>query len=248
VIPLSPSLDHVGPLTRTVADAAILFAAISEEAPKRPAKLDSRNLRIAIPRRFFYEDLDPEIARAVEEALRVFRTLTASMREIELAVDTDRTLQAAESWAVHAESVARHPDLYQPETLRRLLLGKDTPEAEMIERGRQLKTARDEIRSRFHDVDLLITPTTPIQAPALRELQANPENLRPREVMLLRNTRPFNVWGLPAISVPCGFSQSGLPIGLQIAGAHGEEAKVFQLAQAYEEVTEWHKRHPGCSL
>jgi aspartyl-tRNA(Asn)/glutamyl-tRNA(Gln) amidotransferase subunit A len=247
VIPLSPSLDHVGPMTRTVADAAILFAAIAGDAPRRE-KLDSRNLRIAIPRRFFYEDLDPEIARAVEEALLLFRNMTASIREIELAVDTDRTLQAAESWAVHAESVARNPDLYQPETLRRLFLGKNTPGPEMIERSRQLEMARDEIRSRFHDVDLLITPTTPIPAPGFAELQANPENLRPREVMLLRNTRPFNVWGLPAISVPCGFTKAGLPIGLQIAGAHGGEAKVFHLAQDYEEVTEWHKRHPACSL
>jgi aspartyl-tRNA(Asn)/glutamyl-tRNA(Gln) amidotransferase subunit A len=248
VIPLSPSLDHVGPITRTVVDAAILFAAIAEEAPKRPEKLDARNLRIAIPRRFFYEDLDPEIARAVEEALLVLRNMTASSQEIELVVDSDRTLQAAESWAVHAESVARNPDLYQPETLRRLFLGKNTPGPEMIERGRQLEMARDEIRNRFNDVDLLITPTTPSAAPSFAELQANPENLRPREVMLLRNTRPFNVWGLPAISVPCGFTKAGLPIGLQIAGAHGDEAKVFHLAQAYEEVTEWHKRHPRCSL
>jgi aspartyl-tRNA(Asn)/glutamyl-tRNA(Gln) amidotransferase subunit A len=248
VIPLSPSLDHVGPITRTVADAAILFAAIGEDAPKRPEKLDSRNLRLAIPRRFFYEDLDPEIARAVEDALLVFRNMTASFREIELVVDTDRTLQAAESWAVHAESVARNPEQYQPETLRRLLLGKDTPGPEMIERRGRLEIAREEIRSRFDDIDLLITPTTPIPAPTLTELQAKPENLRPREVMLLRNTRPFNVWGLPAISVPCGFTKAGLPIGLQIAGAPGEEAKVFQLAQAYEEVTEWHQRHPSCSL
>ena len=248
VIPLSPSLDHVGPMTRTVADAAILFAAIAEDAPKRPEKLDSRNLRIAIPRRFFYEDLDPEIARAVEEALLVFRNMTASIREIDLVVDTDRTLQAAESWAVHAESVARNPDLYQPETLRRLFLGKNTPGPEVIERGRLLAMARDEIRRHFNDVDLLITPTTPIPAPGFAELQANPENLRPREVTLLRNTRPFNVWGVPAISVPCGFTKAGLPIGLQIAGAQGDEAKVFYLAQAYEELTEWHKRHPPYSL
>lgn len=79
-------------------------------------------------------------------------------------------------------------------------------------------------------------------APALAELQAHPDDLRRRELILLRNTRPFNVLGLPAVSVPCGFTRAGLPIGLQIAGAPGDDARVLQLAHAYERVTEWHKR------
>jgi len=91
---------------------------------------------------------------------------------------------------------------------------------------------------------LLVTPTTPIPAPAIAELKATPDALRPAELKLLRNTRPFNVWGLPAISVPCGFTQSGLPIGLQIAGPHWREDLVLRLAHAYEQATAWHKRHP----
>ena len=86
----------------------------------------------------------------------------------------------------------------------------------------------------FADVDLLVTPTTPIPAPAIADLKKDPEALRPAELILLRNTRPFNVWGLPAISVPCGFTKSGLPIGLQIAGPHWREDLVLRLAQAYE--------------
>jgi aspartyl-tRNA(Asn)/glutamyl-tRNA(Gln) amidotransferase subunit A len=245
-IPLSSSLDHIGPITRTVTDAGILFAAIEENAPKPIENAATKTLRIGIPRNFFYEYLDSDVAAAIEEALLVLGKLTASSREITLSVDTDRTLQAAESYAVHAESIAATPELYQPETLRRLLGGKDFIESEIAHHRRQLEVARHEIKSVFSDVDSLVTPTTLIPAPRLADLQANPENLRPREVVMLRNTRPFNVWGLPAISVPCGFTKAGLPIGLQIAGAHGQEATVLQLAQAYEDATEWHKHQPRC--
>ena len=96
----------------------------------------------------------------------------------------------------------------------------------------------------FEDVDVLVTPTTPVPAPAIDELKQNPDLLRPRELLLLRNTRPVNVWGLPAISVPCGFTNAGLPIGLQIIGPHWREDRVLQLAHAYEQATDWHKRSP----
>jgi aspartyl-tRNA(Asn)/glutamyl-tRNA(Gln) amidotransferase subunit A len=94
----------------------------------------------------------------------------------------------------------------------------------------------------FDGVDVLVTPTTPLPAPSIADLTANPDALRPAELRLLRNTRPFNVWGLPAISVPCGFTQGGLPIGLQIAGPHWREDMVLRLAYTYEQATAWHKR------
>jgi len=93
----------------------------------------------------------------------------------------------------------------------------------------------------------LITPTTPIPAPVLAELQAHPDQLRPAELVMLRNTRPFNVWGIPSISVPCGFTRSGLPIGLQLSGPAWGEATILRLAHAYEQTTEWHKSDPGLS-
>jgi aspartyl-tRNA(Asn)/glutamyl-tRNA(Gln) amidotransferase subunit A len=110
-----------------------------------------------------------------------------------------------------------------------------------------LERERREITSVFADVDVLVTPTTPIPAPTIAELKQNPDLLRPRELLLLRNTRPINVWGLPAISVPCGFTESGLPIGLQIIGPHWGEARVLQVANAYEQATAWHKRQPPTS-
>jgi Asp-tRNA(Asn)/Glu-tRNA(Gln) amidotransferase A subunit family amidase len=92
---------------------------------------------------------------------------------------------------------------------------------------------------------VLVMPTTPMAAPAIAELKANPEALRPAELKLLRNTRPFNVWGLPAISVPCGFAASGMPIGMQIAGPHWREDSVVRAARAYEQATAWSGRRCG---
>jgi aspartyl-tRNA(Asn)/glutamyl-tRNA(Gln) amidotransferase subunit A len=257
VIPLSPSLDHVGPITRTVLDAALMLQAISGFDTNDPGSADmpvadyvadlhtgSQRMRIGVPRKFFYEELDPEIASAVEEALVVLRALTGNMSEIELDVPTDRKLQSAESYAYHAVFVSRSPELYQPETLRRIRTGEGISDAEVEQRLRELKEIRREIGKVFEAVDVLITPTTPVAAPTVAELKRSPELLRPREMLLLRNTRPVNVWGLPAISVPCGVTTAGLPIGLQIIGPQWREDRVLQLAYAYEQATAWHKRIP----
>ena len=255
VIPLSQSLDHVGTIARNVEDAAIIFQAIAKETddvmwgrgsapPVRIEDPPAHKLRIAVPRKFFCEELDPEVASAFEQALSVLSTMS-DISEINLEVPIDRTLQKAESYAYHCEFVRQSPELYQPETLRRIRTGEGISPEDAAQCKRELQEARKQIASVFNDVDLLITPTTPTPAPVISELKANPDLLRPRELALLRNTRPMNVWGLPAISVPCGFTQSGLPIGLQIIGPHGGESEVLQLAHAYEQATAWHKRLPN---
>ena len=134
------------------------------------------------------------------------------MREVRLDVPTDRTVQAAESYAYHADTLKTNPELYQEETVRRLRTGENISAADYIRRRGELELDRRNICGIFAEVDLLVVPTMPIPAPAIADLKASPGNLRPAELKLLRNTRPFNVWGLPAISVPCGFTQSGLPI------------------------------------
>ncbi len=255
VIPLSFSLDHVGPLAATVEDAAIVLQAIAgyDAADITTADVPvadyvsslregAKSLRVGVLRGYFYDDLDPEVASAMEHALGGIATLVAEIRDVQLDVPTDRTLQAAESYAYHAENVAKMPELYQPETLRRIRSGDRVSAAEYIQRRRELEEARRRIGEIFADVDVLITPTMPMPAPAIADLKADPEALRPAELKLLRNTRPFNVWGLPAISVPCGFTQAGLPIGLQIAGPHWREDLVLRLGHAYEQATAWHKR------
>ncbi len=254
VIPLSQSLDHVGTIARTVEDAAIIFQAIAKEtdvvqgwgsaSPVRIEDPPAHKLRIAVPRKFFCEELDPEVASAFEQALSVLSTMS-DISEINLEVPIDRTLQKAESYAYHCEFVRQSPELYQPETLRRIRTGEGISPEDAAQCKRELQEARKQIASVFNDVDLLITPTTPTPAPVISELKANPDLLRPRELALLRNTRPMNVWGLPAISVPCGFTQCGLPIGLQIIGPHGGESEVLQLAHAYEQATTWHQHLPN---
>jgi aspartyl-tRNA(Asn)/glutamyl-tRNA(Gln) amidotransferase subunit A len=253
VIPLSKSLDHVGPIARTVADAALVLRAIVRHPEEQHPLPDFSEgsieaisgLRIGIPREYFYDDLDPEVDAAVEEALRVLQTLGCVLEEIRLDVSTDRTLQSAEAFAFHAHSVRKTPELYQAETVRRILSGANI-HSDQYERARaDLEQSRQAIAKVFETVDVIVTPTTPLPAPAIAELKQNPEQLRPREIVLLRNTRPFNVWGIPAISVPCGFTKSRLPIGLQIAAAARRDDLVLRAAHGYEQATDWHKRQPA---
>jgi len=261
VIPLSPSLDHIGPIAATVEDAAVILQAIAgfdaedSTSANRPAtdylaalhqqpNQQPKAMRIGVPRPFFYADLDPEVAAAVEKALSVMAGMTAGLREVELEVPTDRTLQSAEAFAYHAAFAAGSPQLYQPETLRRIQAGASISTEDARLQREELKDMRGQIARVFEDVDVLVTPTTPVVAPTIAELQQNPDQLRPRELLLLRNTRPFNIWGLPAISLPCGFTSTGLPIGIQISGPHWREDQVLQLAYSYEQATEWHRRQP----
>ena len=144
--------------------------------------------------------------------------LVIEIRDVEIEIPADRIVQNAESYAIHADDLSRTPELYQAETVRRIRNGENISAAEYIRRRQDLDRERRRARDIFSDVDLLVTPTTRIPAPALADLKKDPDALRPAEITLLRNTRPFNVWGLPAISLPCGFTKSGLPIGLQIAG------------------------------
>lgn len=249
VFPLSQSYDHVGPIARTVTDTALMLQAILGPDAKQDYVSSLHhalpgNLRLGICRKFFCEEIDSEVSSAFEKALGVLSTM-GQLRKIQLEeVPINRTLQAWESYQVHADFAARTPELYQPETLRRIMNGANTDPRELTARKAGLEQHRKEIVSIFKDVDFFIAPTVPVPAPAISALEQEPEQLRPTEILLLRNTRPFNVWGLPAISVPCGFTQSGLPIGLQIAGPHYAEVAVLQLAYAYEQQTGWHERKP----
>lgn len=247
VIPLSWSLDHVGPITRSVEDAAIVLQAIAGYDPLDIGSVNvpvtdygssrcesTKNLRVGIPRKYFYEDLDEEVRTVVEQAVAAIETLVAETRDISIEIPTDRVVQNAESYAVHAHDIVRAPELYQAETLRRIRFGADISAVEYIRCHNELERERRRVHDIFSEVDLLVTPTTPMPAPAIADLKKDPEALRPAEIKLLRNTRPFNVWGLPAISVPCGFTNSGLPVGLQVAGPKWREDLVLGLARAYE--------------
>ena len=257
VIPLSWSYDHVGSLTNSVCDAALMLQVLAGHDAGDPVSVDTpvpdyatsldrvpSKLRIGVPRAFFFDDLRPEIATAIENAIQVFRGMKAEIHDLKLEVSTDRTLASAESYAFHEPMVSNSPQLYQPATLTRIQSGDRLSTADALRARRELDEMRHAIRSVFDNVDVLLTPTAPIPPPAIADLQKKPENLRPTELVMLRNTRPFNVWGIPAISVPCGFTKDGTPIGLQLAAAPWREELLLQLAYAYEQATEWQKKMP----
>jgi Asp-tRNA(Asn)/Glu-tRNA(Gln) amidotransferase A subunit family amidase len=257
VVPLSWLYDHVGPMTRTVADAAAMLQALAGYDPEETTSVDAPvpdytaalrqtgPLRVGVPRKYFYEGLHPEIEGAMNAALAATGKLAASVRDIEMPASNDTTILRAEAYTYHAENIKKTPELYQPETLKRIHAGEDVSMAAYIQARRQVDQYRRDVRKVFETVDLLVTPTTPVPPFTIAELLADMDNLRTKEILSLRNTRPFNILGLPSISVPCGFTKNGLPIGLQITGAPWAEGNVLRLAHAYEQQTEWHTRRPA---
>ena len=191
--------------------------------------VDVSALRVGIPRAMFCEQLDVEIEAAVSTAAESLGEMTRGSRDVKLPAGNNLPLLSAEAYKYHAQWIEKSPELYKPETLRRIRQGAAMSAAD-YERGvrdlAELRGAADKIFSDA-DVDVLVTPTVAVQAPTVAELVEHPEELRKREMAMLRNTRPFNTLGLPTISVPCGFTKDGMPIGLQISGRAGAEAVVM---------------------
>jgi aspartyl-tRNA(Asn)/glutamyl-tRNA(Gln) amidotransferase subunit A len=267
VIPLSWSLDHIGAITRTAMDAALMLEIIAGYDPRDITSIDApvpdyvaavadstSSLRLGIPRAYFYDELHPEIQVAMKTALLVLQTITASEHDVAAPL-TDATYSSwmdsygaiftAEAYAYHKDYIARNPELYQAPTLKRLRAGAEVTTGTYIQSRRWLDQVRRSIVHAFDSVDLLITPTARVPPFTIADLQADPDTVRAKELAMLHNTRPWNFAGLPTISVPCGFTRTGLPIGMQITGPPGGEATGLRLAYAYEQATEWHKRKPN---
>lgn len=253
IIPLSWTLDHVGPICKTVEDAGLMLSAIAGYDQLDPASVDlpvpdysrafmmaTSKLRLGIPRSPFFENLDPEVAKAVQTAIGVLAKLTKSVNDTALPPVAQLVLPiiGVEAYAYHSKWIAKSPDKYQPFTRDRIMqfAAGVTPSA-YAEALRQTYLVRRQIAKTFSTVDLLVTPTMPHPAEAFAESK-NFDRFG------LQNTSPFDVLGLPTISVPCGFTASGLPIGMQISGAPFAELAVLALAHAYERETEWHKKRP----
>ncbi len=257
VVPLSWSYDHVGPIARRVRDAALLLDVIAGydaddlEARAWPpqhfaaaAEEDVAPMRVGIARDFFFDALDADVAACLQEALRLVATLVRDVREVAVEVDEDRTVFNAEEFTFHEPLLAAHAGEYQPETLRRIRAGAGVSTSAYIAKRHELEALRRRAAASFREVEAVVTPTVPIPPPRIADFEAHPEQLRPTELLMLRNTRPFNVLGTPTISVPCGFTPEGLPVGLQISAAPGNETAALRLAQAYEQVAGWHERRP----
>lgn len=253
VFPLSPSLDHVGPLCRSVTDTALMLQAIagydkldttSVDWPVESytdALTETTKSRIGIVRHPFFDDLDNEIATAIDAALRQIENNAMDIVEIDLP-STPAAVQAPEVYAIHAKHFAKSPELYGRWIQDRLKQASAVDTVSYIAARQHLDRVRRSIDDIFSKVDFLITPTTPVPPITIDEaLNMSPD---PAGEMWLRNTRPFNAYGLPTISIPCGFTRVGLPIGLQISAARFSEAKLLAFAYAYEQATTWHKHNP----
>lgn len=242
VVPLSVSYDHVGPMTNSVADARTLFAVMA--GVPDPPRVRHESIRIGIPEAYFFRDLDPEVAEVVSSAMKALERVGHRLMKVDLSVSEDRTLSTYESFCYHRAWVEKSPELYDPQTLKRIRSGeKTTPEqaATAAEELRKIRASAGEI---FTDIDVLLTPTVPILPGRIDELLRDMDTLRQRELIMLRNTRPFNVLGVPAISIPWELSRSGLPVGIQLATAPHRDFKLLDLAEEFERIAPWQGRTP----
>jgi aspartyl-tRNA(Asn)/glutamyl-tRNA(Gln) amidotransferase subunit A len=255
IIPLTVSLDHCGPMTKTVMDAAIMLNVLAgfdrldissvEHATEDYVKAIGQpvsSLRIGVPRGPFFDHLDADIAKAMDEALRVLGTLTRSTADT--ALPSVREINVgAETYAYHRDLYAKSAGRYMLPTRRALANGENLKAADYVQGRWKLDLLRRTIDDAFREVDVVVLPTrkrTPrtVDASIKREetdVARNPE---------LENTQAFNAYGIPTISVPCGFTSTGMPVGMMIAGPRFSEGRVLALAHAFEQATEHHKRKP----
>lgn len=252
VIPLSWSLDHVGPMCRTVEDAALMLEAMAGFDPEDATTLDlpvphysdalresPAGLRVGLPEKMYWEDLDPEVEVAALEAVQVLAELTAGLHEMQLPAVDNLTIADAEAYAFHKPFLERSSHLYSDPIRERLLAGGKITAGAYIGARREMERWRKEIGGIFEDVDVIVTPTMPV-----KPVKVGTNS----DLSLIRNTNAFDVFGLPTLSIPCGFSSEGLPIGLQITGRRLEESTVFQLAHAYEQAAGWFKQRCPVSV
>jgi aspartyl-tRNA(Asn)/glutamyl-tRNA(Gln) amidotransferase subunit A len=276
VIPLSWSLDHVGPMGRSAADCAIQFDAIARYDPRDPnsvsgppgqasasliegaegrGPLSLQGIKLGVPSESFIAPLDHDVRTAWRSALLVLQEEGAEVIDVELqrpTMDTYRTIQMPEASLAHMEKGWLTGDIeaYGERTRSRLLQGQTIPAVDYLRAQLQRRTFSSNLRSIMQRVNALVLPTIPIPAIPIELayqdilLDGVTENAT---VALLRLTMPFNLAGLPAISLPCGFTTDRLPIGLQIVGKPFEESMILRLAHAYQLLTDWHRREitPG---
>jgi len=254
VFPLCWSLDHVGPITRTVEDNALMLNVLAGHDQEdhysvdRPAEDFTRHLRrglhgggIGLPRSFYFDHVDKEVVARVLEAVEVFRSLGARVREVEIPnlIDTlhaHRLILGAEAYAVHEESLDNEPETFDEEVGERLMDGARPRAYRYAKARRRGVLATDEFDHALHGVDALLTPTLPITATDIgqREVSIGDYEESVRSA-LTRFTGPTNLTGHPSLSIPCGTTATGLPVGLQLIGRHFDEATLYRFGHAYEE-------------
>jgi len=257
VIPLSWNLDHAGPMARCVRDVAILLDAIAGYDPDDPAssnvptgdyltQLDGgiRGWKVALASDEFFARADEQVLAAIQAAVGVLEQLGAQVIPVEFpeghaAASANGNMVTSDAAAFHRLRLEENPNGFGSDVLQRLQMGAARPLSEYVLMRREQSRLRRLYERFFEGFDILITPSTPVVAPPIE----GPDAIEQAR-LLTRFTAPFNLTGLPALSLPCGFSADGLPIGMQIVGRPWAEAAVLRLAHAYEQSTEWHEKRP----
>ena len=258
-IPLAWSLDHVGPLTKSVEDAAIMLSAIAGPDPKDPSASSRpladyrqemrgsiRGLRLGVPRQYFFEHVDPEIQKLVSAAIHQLESMGATLVEVDIpdlencsAMEAHITL--AEATSYHEPYLKRQADDYGPGVRTNLEAGRYLLATDYVKSQRARTLLQRNFNQAFKHADVIVSPTLPALPPLVGEVWVQSGNLREHVIdAFLRFNIPFDLTGFPAISIPCGLGSTGLPIGLQIAGKAFDETTVLRVANAYEQSTEWH--------
>ncbi len=270
-IPLSWTLDHAGPMARSVRDVALLYRAIAGYDPRDPVSADraiedpldgiesgARGMRIGLPRAHFFSGVDPGVARLVEDAAAAIERAGAVLHEtafpaVDEILDVQRTIISADAAAYHAAHLAESADEIAPDVLARLRYGETLSAARYALARRRRDEIHAEVVELFDTCDVLLTPATAIAAPLADEADATGLPAEPgatpaavrTAARLTAFTSPFNLTGLPAASVPCGLTAEDLPVGLQLVAAPWREATLLRAARAYERVSGWDARRPS---
>lgn len=263
VTSLAWTLDHIGPMTKTVEDTAILLNAIAGFDPSDPASMEFhhpdyshplrrgvRALRLGVPRNYFFENIDPKVEEAVRESLKVLRRLGAKIVDVEIpyleyTMPVEFAIIGAEATAYHEKSLRQNARLYDQDVRAYLELGELLPSRYYLKAQRVRGLIKTAIETALNRVDVLVTPTAPVTPARIEQREFKFDGRRENVLYsYVRYCCPFNLAGLPAISVPCGFTRNSLPIGLQIAGKACDEETVLRVAHAYESATNWHLRDP----
>jgi aspartyl-tRNA(Asn)/glutamyl-tRNA(Gln) amidotransferase subunit A len=263
VLDLSWSQDHVGPMCRTAEDCALIMDEIAGHDPGDPASATRRlpgftsklerglkGIRLGIPSNYFFEQVDPEIHAAVTAAIDAMRYAGAEVVEVEMPwVSTGRSINVAiliaEAFATHEKQIETSGHLYSDAVRNRLLDGSRVTAADYIHAQRARAQFCHQMAEAMAEVDVLVTPTLPVQTPALTAVRPTPDNPAPsagREFPIF--TGIFDVTGQPSVSVNCGFTADGMPIGLMLSGKAFDDAGVLSIAHAYQQITDWSGRVP----
>jgi aspartyl-tRNA(Asn)/glutamyl-tRNA(Gln) amidotransferase subunit A len=264
VYPLSWSLDSVGPLTRSVEDAALVYQVMRGpdagddtthgrglQDVMAQLRAGVEGLRIGVAETVFWDDADPQVAAAVRSAVQVFDDLGAHVRSIDFPAAADAvTLNprglviAAEAYAVNRRFIDEHYEELDPIVATRMVNGRDVAAADYLQTTRDWKRLRLEAVCQLMDFDAVLCPTTPIPACPFAEANVDMDAYSRKNLMYLRNTAIGNILNLCGLSVPCGLTADGLPIGLMIYARPFQEDTLLRVGHAYQQATEWHLRPP----